>query len=429
MSTRPRIEIRQTQRLALNANLQTSIEILRADAASLTRYLEDQAADNPLLNVVHVAPSIGEWLPRWQGFIGQSSAHSSDGMADIANPAPGLIAHVMAGIKALDLGPQDRRIALSLTEALEPSGWLGRSLPQVATDCAATVAEVQTVLTRLQTIDPPGIFARNLAECLTLQLQDLGQLDPPMRLLLANLPLLASGDTERLAKLCHTDADGILARFRRIRTLNPKPGAEFGTGSAPPTREPDLLAEPTETGGWRISLNRSALPSVEVSGTEKGAPGHRSHARALQNLVAARNATLLAVGTEIAARQSAALANGPAALTPLRMADIAETLNLHESTISRVVAGASLDTPRGTWWLRKMFTTRITGLDGHGHSAAALRAVLAELVRQEDPQSPYSDQALAEALSLHSGVNLARRTVAKYREAEGIPPTPRRRQR
>lgn len=433
MSPRPRIEVKQTQRLALNASLTSSIEILRADAAGLTRFLEEQAMENPLLHVTPTPPALGDWLPRWTAFLTRSGgfAATPDGMAEIASPAPGLIAHVMAGVEGLSLPPRARRIALGLTEALEPSGWLGRPLAMIAGECSASVPEVEAVLARLQTLDPPGIFARTLAECLELQLRDAGQMDGVMKLLLANLPLLASGDTARLSRLCGADEAGILLRFRRIRALNPKPGADFISGRGATLREPDLLAEPGENGGWRVSLNRSALPSVEIRSGPGAKTGNRSQARALQNLVAARNATLLAVASEIASRQAAALHHGPAALLPLRMAEVAEALELHESTISRVVAGASLDTPRGTWWLRQMFGGAVggsTGAEGAGQSAAAIRARLAELVRQEDPRRPLSDQAIAEALA-QGGILIARRTAAKYREAEGIPPAPRRRRR
>lgn len=433
MSQRQRILIAQQQRLALNTSLHASIRLLRSDTAGLARFLEEQVAENPHIRLIAPeAAALGDWLPRWSGVLAFGS-RVAPAIDETAAAQPGLIAHVTAAIQAMALPRGAHRIALALVEALEPSGWLGRSPNAIAADLSLPETEVTAVLSRLQTIDPIGLFARDLADCLALQVADMGLLDREMAVVLQNLDLLAAGDMARLAALCGCDEAGVARRFRIIRTLNPKPGTDFSAANPAHAREPDLLARPLKGGRWQVALNRSALPSLEVEAEPpSGAnPEGLQAAKALHHMLAARNDTLLQVGREIAQRQIAALAQGPGALAPMTMAEVAEALGLHVSTISRVVAGASLDSPHGVWWLRRMFSgargAGKAGGDGPRAAAAALRHRLGRIVATESPDAPLSDAALTERLTQETGVILARRTVAQYREAEGIPPAHRRR--
>lgn len=424
-SPQPRIGLTQTQRLALNASLQASIAVLRTDAAGLTRFLEEQAADNPNLRLEPPpVPGLQDWLPRWSTVFVAAGLGDAADFADGA--APSLIAHVLAAVERLALSPHEHRISMALVEALEPSGWLGVPLATVAGEVKANLPEVEAVLVKLQRIDPVGIFARNLAECLRLQAAEMGALDAAMQAILDHLDLLASGDLARLARACGLTEAEVLARFRLIRSMNPKPGAEFASVSAAAVREPDLVVK-ADGGGWTIALNRSSLPTLRVEKAGDGAG--LAAAKAVERMVEARNSTLLLVGREILQRQQEAVRQGPQALAPMSMADLAEALGFHESTISRVVAGASLDTPRGTWWLRQMFSPAMGGNGQPVVSAAALRHRLARLIAAESPGKPLSDAALAEALAQETGVTIARRTVAKYREDQGIPPAHRRKRR
>lgn len=433
MSQAPRINVTQTQRLQLNTALQASIQVLRADAAGLTRYLEEQAAENPHLHLSSPPPPLpGEWLPRWLPVLRRDEM----GRDEVQAPPPSLINHVLARIQVLIPPGRARQIALVLAEALEPSGWLGTDVAALATEAGATLAEVTAVLATVQRMEPTGLFARDLADCLRLQLAEAGALDAVMQVMLNNLALLASGAHDRLARLCGTDVAEVARRFRMIRALDPKPGAQFAAFAAAGLREPDLLARPLENGGWEVSLNRSALPALEVRKAEGGTPGALAAARALHRSVQARNATLLRVGREILRRQAAALDQGPAALVPMGMADLALELDLHVSTVSRVVAGASVDTPRGTWWLRALFSRAVRPVgpepeaagDRPPASTAAVRDRLTRLVAGEDATAPLSDAALAETLA-DEGLPTARRTVAKYRAMLHIPPAHRRRHR
>lgn len=414
MKQRSRISVQQTQRMTLTTTLAASIRVLRADAAGLARYLEEQAAENPAL--VLAPPPASDWTPRWKSALGTGGE-----ALEQASAAPSLVSHALGIAEALRLTGPQARLAEALVEALEPSGWLGRPLSALAGQAGVGLAEAEAVLHKLQhRAEPTGLFARNLAECLRLQAEDAGELDPAMAAVLDRLELVARGDIDRLAREAGVDAATIRARIGALRGYDPKPGSRFEPCAAP-VREPDLIAE-TGPNGWTVSLNRSALPTLTVAeGRGKG----RSEARALQRMVEGRNTTLLAVGQEVLARQVAALDRGIGALVPMTMAEVAEALRLHESTISRVVAGTAVDTPRGTWWLRSLFTQSVR--EG-GPAAGALRDRLARLVAAEDPQTPLSDEALARALA-EGGAPIARRTVAKYRAMLGLPPAHRRRQR
>ncbi len=414
MKSRTRISVHQTQRMALTTGLATSIRILHADAAGLTRYLEEAAAENP--QIILTRPQVQEWLPRWKSAFGSDAERPEQEAA-----GPSLVSHVLGMIEALRLDPAEGRIALALAEALEPSGWIGRALPAIAGQLGVTVSAVESVLGRLQQqAEPTGLFARNLAECLRLQAEEAGELDRPMAALLARLDLLAKGEIDRIAREAGLELADLRQAFGRLRSYDPKPGAGFEPFIAP-VREPDLIAE-KGAAGWIVSLNRSALPSVSVAdGRAKG----RAEARALIRMIEGRNATLLSVGQDVLNRQTAALEAGFGALVPMTMAEVAQALGLHEGTISRVVAGTAVDTPRGTWWLRALFTK--APREG-GPAAGALRDRLARLVAGENPDHPLSDDALATALA-EGGAPIARRTVAKYRTMLNLPPAHRRRRR
>lgn len=403
----------QTQRLQLNTGLQASLRVLRADAEGLARYLDEQAEETPALELRRVIPPAGDWLPRWAGILPFGGGAET---ADLPGLGPSLMAHVMAALPGLVPAGRDRRIALALAEALEPTGWLGRSLAQVAAETRTTVQDVSLVLGQLQRIDPPGLFARDLAECLRLQAVEAGVLDAVMAVMLGRLDLLGSGNWQALARLAGTDEAAIQSRFRTIRSFNPKPGTAFAA-IASPLREPDLIVRQGQ-GGWLVTLNQSSLPALSINPDAPGA----ARAREVLRLVEGRNTTLLSVGQAILTHQQAALEHGSHALRPLTMQAVADALGMHKSTVSRVVAGTAVDTPHGTWWLRRLFSADM----GADTGAAALRARLARLIADEEATRPLSDDALAAALSLH-GAAVARRTVAKYRADLRIPAAHRRR--
>ena len=414
MKSRTRISIQQTQRLKLTLGLATSLRILRSDAKGLSEFLEEQAAENPQL--VLGRPPASDWIPRWKFALGGFGDQPEQ-----AATAPSLVTHAMSLVDTMRLTPAETRIAEALVEALEPSGWLGQTSAEIASRLGLRLAEVDLMLRRLQArAEPTGLFARNLADCLRLQAEEADELDAIMAAVLGRLDLVASGDIDRLARDAGVLPDAVRLRIGRLRGYDPKPGAGFEPMAAP-VREPDLVAEKRD-GGWVVSLNRSALPTVSLG---EGRGKDRAAAQAILRMVEGRNITLLSVGQEILLRQVGALETGLGALVPMTMADVAGAVGLHESTVSRVVAGTAVDTPRGTWWLRSLFTQAL--YDG-GMAAGALRDRMARLIAAEDPAAPLSDAALAAALS-ETGAPLARRTVAKYRAMLKLPPAGRRRRR
>lgn len=412
---RSRVTIQQVQRLSLNLSLTASIRVLRADAEGLTAFLEEQAAENPAL--VLTRPVQTEWLPRWSDALSRQATLPD--WAEPAAAAPGLLVHVAEEIRALDLSPTDQRIAEALMEGLDPSGWLVTSVEEVAFDTGVSVPMATRVLLRLQRMDPPGLFARDLAECLRLQADEAGELDPPMAGVLACLPLIAARQYDRVARQIGATEAEVELRLARLRRYDPKPGARFAQGAAP-VAEPDLVVQRGADGGWEVALNRSSLPTVSVA---PGRGAGRAEARGILRMIQGRNSLLLDLAREMLRRQPAVLEAGLGALSPMTMTDVAQSLGVHQTTVSRLVAGTSMDTPRGTWWLRALFSAAVRE---DGPSGAALRDRLARLVAEEDPARPLTDEALATALAL-GGEPVARRTVAKYRAMLGIPPAHRRR--
>lgn len=413
---RQRISLTQNQKLQLNVSLRTAIDVLRMDAGGLTRFLEEQAAKNPYLAVEDAPIAPAAWLPRWSAALAEATGGGD--MPETASAAPSLMAHVLSEIETLTRSPRERQIALVLAEALEPSGWLGQPLALLARQAGCAIGDAEAVLARLQGIEPTGLFARGLAECLRLQAAEAGRLDPVMECLLEHLDLLASGQLARLATMCGVTEADIVARLRVIRSFDPKPGAQFDPGAVD-TREPDLVVTRSDT-GWEVQLNRSALPAVSVRrpGTRPQAEADRAalaEALGLRRMLERRNATLLSVAREVLTQQAAALDGGLGQLVPLTLGEVALALDLHESTISRVVAGVSVATPQGTWRLKSLFAPKVGDV-----SATALRDRIARLVAVEDPRAPLTDGALTEAL-LAEGRQVARRTVAKYREMLRIP--------
>ncbi len=420
MKSRQSISQNTSQRLTLHTGLLTSIRLLRTDAAGLSHYLEEAATDNPHLVVERRGHA--EWLPRWVDAFRRMGPGAGDAEIDnIVGAGPSLMAHVMDAIEAMALSPRDKAIAEVLADALEPSGWIGRPLPDIAAEARASLPETERVLSRLQRIEPIGLFARSLAECLALQARDAGVLDATLTAILGKLDLLAQGDFGRLARSIGVSEAEVASRLRVIRSFDPKPGAQFSAFAAP-SREPDLVVQQGRD-GWTVGLNRSALPDLRLADMAKGTPGQRTEARNLIKMVEGRNASMLKVAGAILKHQAAALDRGPQMLAPMTMSDIAAEVGLAQSTVSRIVAGTSVDTPHGTWWLRALFSQ---AKSAGGQSSAALRERLSRLVGSEDATRPLSDAAISAALS-SPGFDVARRTVAKYRGMLGIPPAHRRR--
>jgi len=430
MQTAHGLVLTQTRSLAMTADLRRAIGMLKLSNVAVAAELEALAARNACLQVVRPAadPGLALFMDRvaetpsaLTGRAPPVPVSSGAGLAEqtAVAPAAGLHEHLLRECRLMLRDPVDLEIAEALILAVEPSGWLGRPLEDIAQDCGHAVAQVEAVLSRVQQVDPAGIFARSLSECLALQAAERNILSPAFVVVLDNLALLAGGRLEELAALADVSEEEIAAILRAIRSLDPKPGTRFD-GGAMPVSPPDLLVR-RQRDAWTVTLNRSTLPEAFVSDLPEARAADRSAAAMLVRALERRNSTLLRVGQAVVQRQGAWLTGGAGHLVPMTMADLARDLDLHETTVGRAVADRMVATPRGTVLLRSLFSTGLEMPGGVAVSAATLRHRIGTLIAAEAAGHPLTDKAISERLQ-DEGLPLARRTVAKYREMLGIAP-------
>jgi RNA polymerase sigma-54 factor len=336
--------------------------------------------------------------------------------------------------------PAERMIGQYLIDMVDEAGYLAGEIDTVAEKLGASSARVDAVLQRLRSFDPPGVFARNLTECLAIQLKDLDRYDPAMQALVENLDLLAKRDMAALRKICGVGDDDLTEMIAEIRNLNPKPGLAFGSSAVQPI-VPDVFVKAAPDGTWQVELNSDTLPKVlinqryyaQVSSTTRTDKDKAYLADCLQNatwLVRAldqRAKTILKVSGEIVRQQDAFFANGVEHLRPLNLKTIADAISMHESTVSRVTANKYMATSRGIFELKYFFTSAIAAADGgEAHSAEAVRHRIKQLIDGENTRDVLSDDTIVDLLR-EAGIDIARRTVAKYREAMRIPSSVQRR--
>ena len=463
--------IRQKQSLVITAQLQQAIKLLQMNNFELEQFIEEQSLENPFLEVASSETvdkseplDAQEPMPASidpdatdikSGNEAADSPMTSEGMDNtfdsnlldlgtsssgaagaqdwdliattVQERGPSLYAHVCAEIDRMLTCPKERMIGYAFVEALEPSGWLGQPIEDMALVLNIPEAVAETVLAKLQTIEPAGLFSRSLKECLQLQAASHDNNSPQFAILLDSLDVLAAGDMKALKKKCGVSSDQLRDMINLLRSFNPKPGTLFETG-VDPIRAPDLIVT-KNSDGWRIDLNRSTLPSVQIdrdyaqaalksaaSDEDKGFLKERvAGARWLKSAVEQRNAT------KIVKRQTAFLEKGIGALRPLILRDVADAINVHESTVSRVTSGLMMTTPQGTFRLKDMFSVGVEsdGEDGI-EAASAIKFKIKKLIDTELPNAPYSDDALVTIMA-KEGIILARRTVAKYRMSQKIP--------
>ena len=394
-----------TRRLALTPALRRSLALLAMDAEALDRLLDETAATNP-------------WLIRYPA----PAALLPDGPA----PGPGLYAHVLDWIaRTLPDAPRTA-IALTLAEGLEPTGWLSVTPEAVATRLGQPVETVRQVLATLQRIDPPGLFARDLAECLRLQAVALGLLDESMEAVLTRLDLLARKGSAAVARAARLPEAVVAQAVAHLRGFDPKPGLRLGPPdpvALPRATLPDLQAVQGPDGRWRASAAGAGRHIALRPGATPDDPAAAQAAELLAQ-VALRDRTILLVADAILDVQGSAMTGGRAALRPLTRAAIAEATGLAASTVGRAVQGVRIATPQGVWPLATFFSAALAP----DTSAARAEAALRTLIRDEPPDTPLSDAALAEALAAQ-GIPASRRTVAKYRDRLGLPPAATRKRR
>ncbi len=336
--------------------------------------------------------------------------------------------------------PVRRMIGQYLIDLVDESGYLSGDLDAAAEKLGAGKAEIEAVLGILQKFDPPGVFARNLAECLAIQLREQDRFDPAMQALVSRLDLLARREFSTLKKVCGVGDEDLADMIAEIRRLNPKPGLAFGSALVHPI-VPDVFVRPAPDGAWIVELNSDTLPKVlvnqsyyaEVSATARRDTDKSYLAECMQSatwLVRAldqRARTILKVANEIVRQQDAFFAHGVEHLRPLNLKTVAEAISMHESTVSRVTANKYMATTRGIFELKYFFTSAIAAAHGgEAHSAEAVRYRIKQLIDAESAADVLSDDTIVEKLR-DAGIDIARRTVAKYREAMRIPSSVQRR--
>jgi len=336
--------------------------------------------------------------------------------------------------------PAQRMICRHLIDLVDESGYLHADLSTLGERLGVPADEIETLIKQMQGFEPAGVFARNLAECLAIQLREKNRFDPAMETLLDNVELLAKRDLTTLKTLCGVDDEDLRDMIDEIRELNPKPGSSFGSVMVQPM-VPDIYVRPRPDGGWHVELNSETLPRVlvnqdyyaNVSATARSEKEQTYIADCMQTAnwliksLDQRAKTILKVGTEIVRQQDSFLAYGVQQLKPMTLRMVADAISMHESTVSRVTSNKFIATPRGIFELKYFFTSAISGAgDGEAHSAEAVRHRIKDMINAETAADVLSDDQIVRVLKAE-GIDIARRTVAKYRESLRIPSSVQRR--
>jgi RNA polymerase sigma-54 factor len=493
MALGQRLEMRQGQSLVMTPQLQQAIKLLQLSNVELAEYCEQELEKNPLLerddstpsaeaereSVEHEAPDepLEASLAREDFSKCEEMDTSHDNLYDNDEPpaAPAAVPsapladwttvkssqrfegdedllestvaeggslkdYLLDQLAIAALDADKRLICVSLIDAVDEAGYLRGALDELAERLGAQRCVVEEIVAVLQGFDPVGVGARDLAECLALQLKDKDRLDPAMQAMLAHLDLVARRDTAGLAQLCGVDAADIADMIAEIRALSPKPGLSFGGEPVQPV-VPDVIVREGPDGGWLVELNSDTLPrllvnaryfaKVSAHARDKESKTYLTeclnNANWLVKSLDQRARTILKVASEIVRQQDGFLTHGVRHLRPLNLRTIADAISMHESTVSRVTSNKYVATPRGLFELKYFFTAAIHSMNGaESHSAEAVRDRIREMIEREGCGDVLSDDRIVSLLTA-DGVSIARRTVAKYREAMRIPSSVERR--
>ncbi len=500
MAPTQRLEIKQGQSLVMTPQLQQAIKLLQLSNLELAEYVEGEMERNPLLEREDAAAGEGEPAPAEaapetggedQGLdqtlaredfgttseldAGRDDLYADEAPAERREEAPltaqgpatpltdwtkagtgrsldgedglegslaaeeGLQEHLEAQLTIAKLSPARRFIAAMLIDSVDEAGYLRADLKEVAERLGVETEECEATLAVLQGFDPPGVFARDLSECLAIQLKELNHFDPAMQAMLTRLDLVAKRDMAELSKLCGVDNGDIADMISEIRKLNPKPGLKFGSEPVQPV-VPDVFVREASDGSWHVELNTDTMPRVlvnsryytEVNRTARSREDKTylsdclNTANWLVKSLDQRARTILKVASEIVRQQDAFLTRGVRHLRPLNLRLIADAIAMHESTVSRVTSNKYMATPRGVFELKYFFTAAIASAHGgEAHSAESVRDRIKELIGNERHDILSDDRIVA--ILNGDGIDIARRTVAKYRESLRIPSSVERR--
>ena len=475
MALGPRLDLRQSQSLVMTPQLQQAIKLLALSNLEIEAFIGEALETNPLLEAGEISiergatpddvredapedPTADQLIERAHGEADSpldidpdtldrdrdtgdwsaqpASGGGEDDLPDIserADDAPTLAEHLEAQVGAASPDVRLEFIARHLIGQLDEAGYLTVPLREVAGSLEVPLALVEEALMVVQALDPTGVGARTLSECLALQAREADRYDPCMERLIANLDLVARGEFARLRRMCDVDDEDFADMLAELRGYDPKPGLRFGAGEREPI-VPDVLISPGPKDSWIITINEATLPRLVVNRSYYVELKNGCHDKASKSwlgekladanwLIKAldqRQKTILKVAAEIVKQQDGFFRKGVSMLKPLTLRAVADEIEMHESTVSRVTSNKYLHCDRGTFELKYFFTSGVASADGEGAvSAEAVKAQIRALCDGEDAGDILSDDKLVELLR-EKGFDLARRTVAKYREAIGI---------
>jgi RNA polymerase sigma-54 factor len=499
MALSTKLELRQGQQLVMTPQLQQAIRLLQLSNIELTQYVDSELERNPLLEAdegsetparsdgeqsefvkpEETAPaSEADWVDLEKPVADPEATFDTDydnvypdsGSTEPANgqdPASGwaslrqrtsgsgedvnieafltsdvsLREHLSAQLPLVLKEPAERLVGQYIVDMVDEAGYLPADLAVLTDKLGAPPELIEKVLAALQTLDPPGVFARSLAECLALQLKDQNRYDPVISRFLDNLQLLAGHNFPALRKAVGVEMDELLEIVAEIKRLNPKPGLKFGSVQLQPV-VPDVLVRAAQDGTWIIELNTDTLPRVLVNRTYLATVSKCTASAADRNYLLEclqtanwlvksldqRARTILRVAEEIVRQQDGFFTHGVQYLRPLNLRTVADAISMHESTVSRVTSNKYMATPRGIFEMKYFFTSAIASADdgGAAHSSESVRHRIKQMIDGETPATVLSDDKIVEMLR-SDGIDIARRTVAKYREAMRIPSSVQRR--
>ena len=483
MALSPRLDLRQTQSLVMTPQLQQAIKLLALSNLEIETFVGEALESNPLLEMGETSREPGsgprdgsgegpgegdgaapeprehesdggsdgtealdisasaldpDAAPGDQGDWGRAAnagGMSEDGPPDLENRASGeptLAEYLTEQIGSVAHDEREAFVAARLIGELDEAGYFTGDLLALGDELGIPLAEVERALELIQTLDPTGVGARSLSECLALQAREADRYDPCMARLIDNLDLVAAGEFARLKRMCEVDDEDFADMLAELRSYDPKPGCRFG-GEGQSAVVPDVLIASDGADGWTIRINEASLPRLVVNREyflelKTGARDKRSLSWLNEQLSEAdwliraldqRQKTILKTAAEIVRRQEGFFRSGVSAMKTLTLREVAEAIAMHESTVSRVTSNKYLSCPRGTFELKYFLSSGVAAADGEGASSEAIKARIRALCDGEDPKAVLSDQKLVDLLKAE-GFDLARRTVAKYREAIGI---------
>ena len=453
MQLNQRINIKHSQSIVMTPQLRQAIKLLQFSNLELSNYIEEEIEKNPFLeskkqentfsdNDLNASQKNNEndydnsnrWEENYNAKNRKVSHEDLSSFEDrVAAPKKSLREHLIGQI-LLDIPKGiERKIAMLILDVIEPSGWINIDLDSFCDSQKLDKVIVRKVLKQLQTLEPCGVFARNLGECLRIQLEEKGLLNDNYFLVTENLDLLAKGEIKKLCKIVNLDERGLSQIIKNIKSLNPKP-AELYSDDNFRIDPPDVMISKLNK-GWRVELNKSTLPSLKIEEDfadevkkvnnkeedKKFVSESINSAKWLMRAIEQRNSTTLKVAVEILKLQKEFFNNGPGHLKPLVLRDVAKSIGMHESTVSRVTRSKLLQTPWGLFQMKDFFSSSVGVAENEeAHAAKTVRTILKEIIDNEKENRPFSDEKIS-LIFKEKGVSVARRTVAKYREMLNIP--------